>query len=207
MLEKMNENYLKTVEQFVLIYYEKNTPPENVYHNIEHVKSVVSLVEEIGNFSELSEEEIEILKIAAWFHDIGHLEVWEGHEEKSAEFATEYLASEDYPIEKINKITGCILATKVPHKPKNHLEEIICDADIAHVGSDSFFEQSDLLKLELEKRKKKIISDLDWLKKNIVFVENNNFYTSYAQTKFKANRNKNILVLQEKLKKLNAETF
>ena len=203
----MNKNYLHKVEQFVLGYYKKNTPVENVYHNIEHVKNVVSLIEDIGEFSEITEDEIEMLKIAAWFHDIGHLEVWEGHEDRSAEFARGYLTSENYPIEKIDKITGCILATKVPHMPKNYLEEIICDADIAHVGSDSFFEQSDLLKLELEKRKKKIISDLDWLKKNITFVENNNFYTSYAQTKFKANRNKNILVLQEKLKKLNAETF
>jgi predicted metal-dependent HD superfamily phosphohydrolase len=198
----MNKNYLQIVEQFVLGYYDKNTPVENVYHNIEHVKNVVSLVEEIGENSGVNNEEIEILKIAAWFHDIGHLEIWEGHEEKSAAFAREYLLAENYPVEKINKITGCILATTVPHKPKNKLEKIICDADIAHVGSESFFAQSDLLKLELAKRKKKSISDIDWLNKNISFVERNNFYTSFANNKYKDIRNKNLLLLKEKLKSL-----
>jgi predicted metal-dependent HD superfamily phosphohydrolase len=193
---------LQKVEQFVLGYYDKNTPVENVYHNIEHVKNVVSLVEEIGKNSGVADEEIELLKIAAWFHDIAHLEIWEGHEEKSAAFAREYLLAENYPVEKINKIEGCILATTVPHKPKNYLEEIICDADIAHVGSESFFVQSDLLKLELENREKKFISDIDWLNENINFVKRNNFYTSYANDKYKDVRNKNILLLKEKLKSL-----
>ncbi len=203
----MKEDILNTVEDYVIKYYEKNTPAENLYHNIEHVKNVVSLVEEIGKNSESTKEEIEMLKIAAWFHDIGHLEVWEGHEERSAEFASDYLTSENYSMEKINVVTGCILATKVPHSPNNYLEEIICDADIAHAGSDSFFEQSALLKQELEKRKRKIISEIDWLKKNISFVEGNNFYTSYANSKFKDMRNNNILLLQEKLKKLNERKF
>jgi predicted metal-dependent HD superfamily phosphohydrolase len=198
----MGNNNLEKIEKFVISFYSENTPDANIYHNIEHVKNVVALVEEIGENSGVNNEEIEILKIAAWFHDIGHLEIWEGHEEKSAAFAREYLLAENYPVEKINKITGCILATTVPHKPKSYLEEIICDADIAHVGSESFFAQSDLLKLELEKRKQKSISDIDWLNKNISFVERNNFYTSYANNKYKDIRNKNLLLLKEKLKSL-----
>lgn len=197
----MDSTFLKEIENFVFDYYKKNAPAENVYHNLAHVLNVVKLVKEIGKNSDVSDDDLEILIIAAWFHDIGHMSTWKGHEEVSANFAEEYLIPKNYHEEKIKKIKGCILATQIPHEPKNLLEEIICDADISHIGSDNFFDQSDLLKLEIDKRENKKYSESDWLQKNIDFLSKNKFFTKYAKLKFDKKKNANLLKLQKKIKK------
>ena len=40
------------------------------YHDFEHTEEVVNSAKEIANVSELSEEETELVLIAAWLHDI-----------------------------------------------------------------------------------------------------------------------------------------
>jgi predicted metal-dependent HD superfamily phosphohydrolase len=198
----MNNKFLIEIEEHVVDYYKKFSSEDYFYHTLDHVINVVKLVEEIGVNSEISDEDIEILKIAAWFHDIGHIDTWEGHEEKSAEYANFYLLNKNYSQERIEKVKGCILATIIPHKPKNILEEIICDADIAYIGSTDFFNSSDLLKIEIEKRKRKIISQPEWLLKNIDFLQKNKFFTKYAVSKFEETKNSNLLILKEKYQKV-----
>ncbi len=197
----METNFILEIENYIFDYYKRNAPAENVYHNLTHVKNVVELVKEIGKNTNVTDDEIEMLVISAWFHDIGHIKTWKGHEEVSAELAKEYLSGKNYPAEKIKKITNCIIATKIPHQPNNVLEEIICDADIAHIGSDDFDDQSELLKLEIEKRENKEISELDWLEKNINFLSKNKFFTKYAKLKFDEKKNANLLKLKKRLKK------
>jgi hypothetical protein len=51
-----------------------------------------------------------------------------------------------------------IHVTEIPHKPLNHLQEIICDADLDYLGRNDFQEIADNLKAEL-KTMNKIISD------------------------------------------------
>ena len=46
-----------------------------MYHNLNHVQNVVKQVKEIGKESGISKKELEDLVIAAWFHDLGYLEV------------------------------------------------------------------------------------------------------------------------------------
>jgi len=197
----MNGNIVNEIENYIFDYYKNNAPSENVYHNLAHIRNVVELVEEIGKNSGLTNEDIEILIIAAWFHDIGHNEIWAGHEELSAKFVKEFLSKNNYPARKTEKVLGCIIATKIPHEPKNKLEEVICDADIGHLGSKDFFDQSELLKLEMEKRENIKFSETEWLKKSLDFVSKNKFFTKYAKIKFDDRKNTNLLKLQKKYKK------
>lgn len=197
----MDLNFVSLAENYIYSFFKNNAPSTNVYHNLTHVRNVVNMVEEIGINSGISEEEIEILKIAAWFHDIGHIDQWEGHEEKSAEYAEVFLNEHNFPKEKVEIVSNCIKATAIPHKPKNILEEIICDADISHIGSKDFFNQSDLLKIEIEQRGDQKISEFDWIKKNIDFVTQNGFFTKYARVRFEKQKNKNLLKLQKRYKK------
>jgi len=151
----MSKKDLNDVENYIYDYYKDNSPSENVYHNLTHVQNIVELVKEIGKDSVVSKEELEIAKIAAWFHDVGYLKTEKDHEKISANFAEDYLSKKNYPAKNIKKVCGCINATKMPHKPTNLLEEIICDADIAHIGSKEFFNQTELLKFEIERREEK----------------------------------------------------
>ena len=176
-------------------------PKGMVYHNLEHTKEVVEMTEEIGKSSGLSANEIEILLLAAWFHDIGITEAYNNHEEKSAQIAKEFLTNNNYSSEKTDKVSNLILVTKMPQNPKNLLEEVICDADISHIGRKGFNTRSQLLRAEWETIQNKKITDLDWLKSNIEFVAGNRFYTKYAKDNFEDQRSKNLVKLQKKLRK------
>ncbi len=147
--------------EFVSNYFEEKLPEWAVYHNLQHTIETVNGCLEIGKGLNLMEEDLEILCIAAWFHDIGYIFMVEGHEEKSVEICIGFLNSNNYPLDKINKITNCILATKIINRPENLLESIICDSDLISLGRTDYFEKNDLLKLEIELRsgKKKVMSN------------------------------------------------
>ncbi|HSP88875.1 MAG TPA: Pycsar system effector family protein [Ignavibacteriaceae bacterium] len=176
-------------------------PKGMVYHNLDHTKEVVETTEEIGRSSGISNSELEILLLAAWFHDTGITEVYNNHEEKSAEIAKEFLLRNNYPLEKSEKVYNLILVTKMPQSPKNLLEQIICDADISHIGRKGFNTRSQLLRAEWEILQNNKISDIDWLKNNIEFVAGNKFYTKYAKENFEEQRLTNLAKLQKKLRK------
>ena len=100
-----------------------------VYHNLTHTKSVVKKTKELIEGLEIEEAEANKLIIAAWFHDTGYVNGIEGHEEESVKIATEFLKNHTISEEDINTINELILVTKVGKKPKNLLEQVICDAD------------------------------------------------------------------------------
>ena len=104
----MSKKDLNDVENYIYDYYKDNSPSENVYHNLTHVQNIVELVKGIGKDSVVSKEELEIVKIAAWFHDVGYLKSGKDHEKISANFAEDYLSKKNYPVENIKKVCGCI---------------------------------------------------------------------------------------------------
>ncbi|MEE9430583.1 MAG: Pycsar system effector family protein [Melioribacteraceae bacterium] len=197
----MRNEILLKVEQYVSDLFSQKSPSENVYHNLTHTKSVVKVVQQISEFENLTDIDKEIVSIAAWFHDVGYIETCDGHEVISSEFAKKFLESKNYSSENIQKISQCILATKMPPKPKTFLDKILCDADIHHIGKKKFFEKSELLKLEIEKRTNKKISDLEWIEKNIGFLSTHNFFTKYAKLNFSERKTKNLLELKKSYKK------
>ncbi len=198
----MHENKIsKLVEEHVIKFFKTQGPSENIYHDLRHTEEVVESALHIGKHSGLNEEELEILTIAAWFHDSGYAEKSEGHEEISANNAERFLKERNYPADKIEKVKGCIRATKVPQSPKNLLEEVICDADLHHFGQENFFRKSELLRVEAEHRGNKMFDELDWLEDNIDFLTRHKFFTKYARENYEEQKNEHILKLQKKLRK------
>jgi predicted metal-dependent HD superfamily phosphohydrolase len=198
----LSEELLAKAEQHVVKLLSENLASWAVYHNFDHTEEVVRAAEEIAKGEELTKSETELVTLAALFHDAGYATTVDGHEEKSAQLAAEFLKANDYPQEKIDKVVGCILATKVPQHPKNHLEEILCDADLFHLGKKRFFDRSDLLRMEIELRTGKPFSNVEWLQKNIEFASQGTFHTTYAKEEFTARRIKNLATLQEQLREV-----
>ncbi|MCP5063662.1 MAG: HD domain-containing protein [Ignavibacteriae bacterium] len=197
----MESEILEKVEEYVSNLFNEKSPAENVYHNLTHTKLVVKTVKVISDSENLTDNDKEIVAIAGWFHDVGYTETCAGHEEISFKYATEFLKKQNYSNENIDKIAQCIKATKIPHEPNNILDEILCDADIHHLGKKKFFEKSDLLRLEIENRANKKLSDLVWISKNIKFLSNHVFFTSYAKLNYNERKNKNLIILKKEYKK------
>jgi len=197
----MAKELVKKVESFIYDIFKEKATGDNVYHDITHTLGVVETAAKIGKAEEVSDDEIEILKIAAWFHDIGYFDNPQNHEEESCRIAEEFLSARDYPTEKIEKIKSCILATKMPHHPKDHLEEILCDADLHHLGSENFEARNELYRIEFEKVNGASYKEFDWLQNNIDFLTEHKFFTRYAIDHYEKQKTENLLKIQKKLRK------
>lgn len=199
---KMHEELIGKVHDYVKKLFEENSVPENFYHNFEHTKGVVHAAKRIGKAEGVNDSDIELLLIAAWFHDVGCTDKCKGHEDISKSIANKFLESQNYPKDKIVKVVSMIEATRIPQKPKNILEEIICDADLHHLGTKECKEKGDLLRLELERRMGMIQSDEDWFEFTAEFFRQHNYFTKYAKENYGVQKNINLLKIEKRIKKL-----
>jgi len=201
-MEQTKQSVITRVQDYVEHFLNEKLPDNREYHDTEHTKRVVEAAVEIGKAEHLSTDDIEVLKIAAWFHDTGHSETEEGHEEVSANYAGDFLREIDYPPHKIEAVKNAIRATKMPQSPQNKLEEILCDADLSHLGSQDFFEVSASLRREWHALGREALSDEEWIRKNLDFLRTHEYFTEYGREKYRDKKEKNLKKLEKKLKKL-----
>ncbi|MFH6985678.1 Pycsar system effector family protein [Marinoscillum sp. 108] len=190
---------LKEAQQFAENILNNELAPEIKYHSVDHTREVVRAALEIARKTGVSSEELEIVELAAWFHDLGYKRTIENHEEVSAEIALDFLSEKGYDDERAAKVVGCIMATKMPQNPKNDLQAILCDADLAHLAEENYCDKADLLQEELRRLNGKNISDIDWYRSNQRFITEHEFFTGYAKEKFTARVKKNLKKVNEKL--------
>lgn len=198
----LQNQFLIEVESYVRDLFSKRLGNDVLYHTISHTIEVVKAVDLIAKDENISEGDIEILRIAAWFHDTGHFHCCLGHEEQSTIYAKEYLETHFYPAGNIEIILDCIRSTKIPQHPQNKLEEIICDADMCHLGEINIKERGDLLRQELELRGVKVLTDIEWMTHSINFFEQHYFFTDYAKKNYGVQKEKNLLTMKEYLNHL-----
>lgn len=167
------------VKKFILGKLRKELPKHLSYHSVEHVKDVVDACKLLAKHENVKGEDLKLLLTAALFHDSGFLENAKDHEQLSCTIAKQYLPLYGYSEEQIDKICGMIMATKVPQKPHNHLEEIICDADLDYLGREDFFTIGDKLFAELCVYG--ILStENEWNKLQVKFLEAHHYFTQTA---------------------------
>jgi predicted metal-dependent HD superfamily phosphohydrolase len=193
---------LQAAEEHVTALLTSSLPAWAVYHDLEHTRETVNAARTIGGASGLPASDLETVMIAAWFHDVGYVRGPEDHEERSAQAARDFLSAREMPHERIMEVMACIRATRMPHKPRSLPEQVLCDADIIHVGKKRFFDKSALLRAEMEMLRGRPFSQQEWLAYNIEFVTGQNFHTLFAQEEFSARRAKNLLELQERFRSL-----
>ena len=152
------------------------------FHTLQHTMEVLAGSETMANYYHLEDEDRFALMVAAWFHDTGYSGGQAmGHENVSVELATKFLNEHGVNQQVINKVIGCIHATRLPQNPKTLIEQIICDADLFHLGTSDFKEKNRLLREELNDFGNLGLSKKDWRKKNIEFLSKHTYFTSYAK--------------------------
>lgn len=172
---------IREVENYCCDLLVKSDCAKLPFHNLEHTKEVVSNVGVIAEYLGLSPEETELVATAAWFHDTGHSEVYQGHEEVSKGLAETFLEKEGYPKEKLTNVLSCIDATKMPQQPENSYSEILCDADVFHIGTPDFFFKKLLLRMEWDLKGIMKVTDIEWHKLNRDFLHDHHFHSKYGK--------------------------
>ncbi|MFA0961535.1 Pycsar system effector family protein [Roseivirga sp. BDSF3-8] len=192
---------LDKTQSFSKKYFEEKVGGDFSYHNLDHTVDVVEAVKEIGEHTGLKEDEFEIVLIAAWLHDLGYAESCDDHEERSVEIGSKFLKEQEADKKLIEKVSGCIRATRMPHDPKNQLEEVLCDADLYHLSTDTFEEKSELLRKEVDTVLGKKLKKKEWLNKNVEFFQIHSYFTDYGRNILSERKRQNLEDLQSKVKK------
>jgi len=190
---------IQRVKDYIDQFYASHSNPKIVYHNSEHTKAVVNAATLISNHYQLNDHDFFVTVTAAYFHDLGYyVAEAKGHEERSAELAQEFLTPLEVDEATINQVKGCILATKIPQQPQNLLEQIVCDSDLFHFGTDEFGERNKLMRKETEITKDITIDKNDWRKSTITFLESHHFHTDYAKLLLDKVKSENLEKLLKK---------
>ncbi len=171
------------VKEKVLKMLTLHSNPVLAYHSVYHTMDVLCNAERIASEEGLTDgKKLLLLKLAALYHDTGFLFVYKGHEEKSCEIARKDLANSAITPEEMNTICSMIMATRVPQSPKNHLEEILCDADLDYLGRDDFELISDNLRKEYFDLGF-IKTEEEWTQVQIKFIGSHEYFTKASRIK------------------------
>jgi len=190
---------LGDVEKYVKNLFTEQDDKIFIYHNIDHTRDVVEAADLLAEKSGLNKEETELVKIAAWFHDIGYPVDYENHEDKSKDIASIFLTSKGVSEEKISIITSCIEATRIPQNPKNILEKVLCDADMYHLSQDDFCEKSVLLRLEQNNLRGTKTGKTAFMRESMRFLEKP-YFTDYASENLMPGKKYNQQTITQKIK-------
>ena len=165
------------------------------YHNVSHtVDGVMPAAARLAQLSGIDDEGVELLQVAAAFHDIGYIRVRDGHEVASARIAAQVLPDFGFSDEEIERVMGMILATRLPQSPYTLLEEIMADADLDVLGSDRFFEYTELLRCELLLNGEQMGS-CRWYDQQVLFLRGHHYFTKAARDMRDAGKRANLMEL------------
>ena len=132
----LKSNEIREIEK----YFKNHQSKSVFYHDWQHVKSVAARAIEIArSFQDISDEDLKLLEIASYFHDIGY-DVSNMDDQRNIDRAIELFErfdKIDLSDEDSRSIKRLIQATKYPHDGySNRLCQIIQDADLTQSWSD-----------------------------------------------------------------------
>ncbi|RMF21423.1 MAG: HD domain-containing protein [Bacteroidetes bacterium] len=197
----MDKELLQKAEQHVRELLEKGLTPDHKYHNVAHTLNVRKAARLLAEHYKLSEEEKEILELAALFHDTGFTRSYQGHEDISKELARQFLEGEGYPPERIQKVLDCIEVTKLGVEPRTLPQKILKDADFNNFENGDYLQKSEDLRHEWKVFCRREMSDREWLENSLEFWESHQFHTEEAESLFGDDKKQNLKALKKKIKK------
>jgi len=200
----MDQKVVDAAREFAVNKLTSSLPPQISFHDFNHTQTVVSVSLEIGKSEGISENELRLLEIAAWFHDLGYPQQVEGHERIGASMAHEFLSEYNADPAEISVVEKIILSTEMKKSPDNLLEKIIRDADMAHLGMDNAKERSLFLKDEKEAMLGLKYSDEEWLQVNYDFYKDHRYNTKTAREKFGSKKKTYIDLMFKRLNRNNS---
>lgn len=150
------------------------------YHCIHHTLDVLKVINQYMKREKIRGQKAKLLRIGVLLHDIGYTVSIHDHELRGIEIAEKLMSQFGFSNNHIAIVKGLILSTRIPQKPKNKFEKMICDADLDYLGRPDFYKIGDLLYKEM-KAYSNIENKKDWNKVQIKFLEAHQYHTDFAR--------------------------
>lgn len=168
------------------------------YHGRHHAVDVLDSAKMIAKSENVTLEEINLLLVAAAYHDCGFLNKYKNHEEESCEIARAALPKFGFDNVSVVKVCDMIMATKVPQNPRSKIAEILCDADLDYIGTNRFKRTGDQLYDELIARKA-IPNRETWDHIQVKFLSTHRYYTKFSKENRQPTKELHIVALKKTL--------
>ena len=192
---------LKQAKAYVTQLLEEKLPKQLVYHSLAHTVAVVKEARKLGEDAGLSAPDQETLLLAAWFHDVGYTEAYDGHEYRSMALAQEWLARQNCAPERIALVQDLIRATHRNEAAETQLQQLLVDADMSSIGREDFFANAELLRAEWETTLGKTYSSTEWAESQLDFLHSAKFLTDVAKSRYGEQFKANMKEQRDRLKK------
>jgi predicted metal-dependent HD superfamily phosphohydrolase len=158
-------------------------PLDLLYHSLWHTQDdVLPATLHLARLSDVQrEEDLQLLEVAAAYHDLGFIEQAENHELISARIVAQTLPAFGFVSRQIEQIMGLIVATRLPQAPRNLLEQILADADLDVLGREDFFPRNEILRQEFA-RLGRTFTPAEWDRRQFDFLQRHTYFTAAART-------------------------
>jgi uncharacterized protein len=195
----MTQPDLDAARDYALGRLARELDPRLSYHSIVHTRDdVLPAVERLAAQAGVGGDDLVDLQTAALFHDIGFVASRTGHETQSVAVAAAVLPQFGYEVARLERITGMILATRLPQSPQTPLEQLLADADLDMLGRPDFRERNQALRTELEAFEGPL-TDRQWYHGQVAFVASHHYWTAVARQLRDVQKAHNLLALRAAL--------
>jgi HD superfamily phosphodiesterase len=168
------------------------------YHSLKHTcDEVVGMAERLAGLEGIDGEDRMLLVTGAYFHDIGFVQRPENHELMGVQYVNHVLPQFGYSPAQLKVIEGIILATRIPQRPHNLLEEIVADADLDSLGRVDFWNRSLALRSEMAMLGM-YFTDQEWCERQRGFLRQHHYFTASAKRLRDEQKQNNLNFLLER---------
>ena len=199
-MSEITQETVNKVNHFVSDILDHQLPKDCIFHSKAHTMDVLKNVELIGNYLKLTEDEMNILRVSALFHDVGYIRTYKGHEMESALIARKFLKKENIDEKVIKQVMSAIKATKVPQNPKDKLSEILCDADLMHLTYSNYFDQIEMMRMEWQFMGIAKMTIKEFNENSVNFFNSHYYHSVYGKMILTKKKEKTLKSILKKIK-------
>jgi len=192
---------VKELQVAVTEAFNKELPAKLTYHSLRHTEAVVKECRLLATAADLGPDDTEALLLAAWFHDTGYLDVYDGHEFCSMERAGAWLAAHGAHASRVQLIKDLIKATHRDSTPETELQKLLVDADMSNLARDDFRSSAELLRTEWELVLGKSYSNPEWAELQLNFMLAHKYHSEAGKDRYKKDFKNNLDEQRDQLKK------
>ena len=177
--------------------------PTLYYHSVEHTIDVHEATQRLIAAEHITDNTAVLIETAALYHDAGILFQYTNHERASVELSRQKLPGFGYSPADIDFIAEMIMVTSLPQRPSSLSGQILCDADLDYLGREDFFIHSFQLRLEWQNEGIKNLNLHDWLKTQVSFLSDHQYFTKSAIALRNGQKNRNLNEIKQLMSLIN----
>ena len=192
---------VKEAQAYVVDLLAREVPPQLTYHSLRHTEAVVKECRTLATVASLSPDDTETLLLAAWFHDVGYLDVYDGHEFRSVERAAAWLTEHGAVAGRVQLVGELIKATHRDETPETELQKLLVDADMSNLAREDFRSSAELLRTEWELVLGQTHTSPEWAELQLNFMTSHKYLSDAGKERYRKDFKKNIDEQRDQLKK------